>query len=93
MSISEQTIFAEPAADDWRRRLDLIVEAMQELSRHSDPQEMVRAYAEKVRQLVPSHQRLLDQPPDSTDSAVMAGAIFCPARVCPKPAAFPGRHW
>ena len=58
MQFSEQTIFAEPAADDWRRRLDLIVEAMQELSRHSDPQEMVRAYAEKVRQLVPSHQRL-----------------------------------
>jgi sigma-B regulation protein RsbU (phosphoserine phosphatase) len=59
MSTSEQTLFADTTVvADWRRRLDLIVEAMQELSRHSDPQEMVRAYAAKVSQLVPSHHRL-----------------------------------
>ena len=59
MSISEQTVFADTnTITDWRRRLDLIVEAMQELSRHTDPQEMVRAYAAKVGQLVSSHHRL-----------------------------------
>jgi sigma-B regulation protein RsbU (phosphoserine phosphatase) len=58
MPLSEQTVFADNLATDWRRRLDLIVDAMQELSRHSDPQEMVRAYAEKVGQLVSSHHRL-----------------------------------
>ena len=59
MSISEQTVFADTnTITDWRRRLDLIVEAMQELSRHTDPQDMVRAYAAKVGQLVSSHHRL-----------------------------------
>ena len=43
---------------DWKRRLALIVDAMQEMSRHNDPQAMVRAYGEKVRQLVPTHRRL-----------------------------------
>jgi hypothetical protein len=44
--------------DGWQRRLALIVDAMQDLSRHSDPQEMVRAYGERIRQIVPSHRRL-----------------------------------
>jgi phosphoserine phosphatase RsbU/P len=45
-------------SSDWQRRLAVIVEAMQDLSRHTDPQEMVRAYGERMRQIVPSHRRL-----------------------------------
>jgi sigma-B regulation protein RsbU (phosphoserine phosphatase) len=48
----------ESVIDEWRQRLHLIVDAMQEMSRHSDPQAMVRAYGEKMRQLVPSHRRI-----------------------------------
>jgi phosphoserine phosphatase RsbU/P len=46
------------AVSDWRHRLALIVDAMQELSRHSDPQAMVRAYGEKIQHLVPGHRRI-----------------------------------
>jgi len=48
----------ESELDDWRHRLALIVDAMQELSRHSDPQAMVRAYGEKIQQLVPGRRRI-----------------------------------
>jgi sigma-B regulation protein RsbU (phosphoserine phosphatase) len=43
---------------DWRQRLALIVETMREMSRQTDPQAMVRAYAEKVRLLLPADRRL-----------------------------------
>jgi sigma-B regulation protein RsbU (phosphoserine phosphatase) len=43
---------------DWRRRLALIVETMREMSRQTDPQAMVRAYAEKARLLTPADRRL-----------------------------------
>jgi sigma-B regulation protein RsbU (phosphoserine phosphatase) len=45
-------------ATDWRKRLALIVETMREMSRQTDPQAMVRAYAEKVRLLLPADRRL-----------------------------------
>jgi sigma-B regulation protein RsbU (phosphoserine phosphatase) len=47
-----------PLLADWRQRLSLIVETMREMSTHTDPQAMVRAYAEKVRLLQPADLRL-----------------------------------
>ncbi len=38
---------------DWRKRLDLVVETMREMSRQTDPQAMVRAYGLRVRQVLP----------------------------------------
>ncbi len=38
----------------WQDRLAHIVETMRELSRHTDPQAMVRDYATRVRKLLPS---------------------------------------
>ena len=43
---------------DWQQRLGLIVEMMRDMSRQTDPQEMVRSYAERVRVLLPSDGRL-----------------------------------
>src|SRR5271169_1460046 len=37
---------------DWRERLAFIVEAMRDMSMHSEPQEMVRSYGSRVRQLI-----------------------------------------
>jgi sigma-B regulation protein RsbU (phosphoserine phosphatase) len=39
---------------DWRERLRLIVETMREMSSQTDPQEMRRAYAERVRRIIPT---------------------------------------
>jgi sigma-B regulation protein RsbU (phosphoserine phosphatase) len=38
---------------DWRERLDLIVATMREMSRQTDPQQMRRDYAERMRRLLP----------------------------------------
>lgn len=35
----------------WQERLDHFVETMREMSRHTDPQEMVRAYGSRMREL------------------------------------------
>jgi phosphoserine phosphatase RsbU/P len=43
---------------DWRERLRLIVETMREMSTQTDPQEMRRAYAERVRRLIPTDASL-----------------------------------
>ncbi len=43
---------------DWQERLDLIVDTMRDMSRHTDPQEMVRAYARRMTQLVPAARRI-----------------------------------
>ncbi|MEX2187090.1 MAG: hypothetical protein WD875_09865, partial [Pirellulales bacterium] len=37
----------------WRQRLDIVVDTMRDMSRQTDPQAMVRAYVEKIRQIVP----------------------------------------
>jgi sigma-B regulation protein RsbU (phosphoserine phosphatase) len=47
-----------PDPDDWQERLALIEDLMRDLSRHTDPQEMVRSYARRVQQLVPGGRRL-----------------------------------
>jgi phosphoserine phosphatase RsbU/P len=43
----------KPNGEDWRERLAVIVDMMRDLSLHTDPQEMVRAYREKIRQILP----------------------------------------
>ncbi|HEV3142660.1 MAG TPA: SpoIIE family protein phosphatase [Gemmataceae bacterium] len=49
-----KSLFDSQYDGDWRKRLDLIVEMMRDMSVQTDPQEMVRAYAERVRRLLPS---------------------------------------
>ena len=41
-------------AGDWRQRLAFIVEMMRDMSRHQDPQAMVRSYAQRMRQITPA---------------------------------------
>jgi sigma-B regulation protein RsbU (phosphoserine phosphatase) len=45
-------------AGDWRARLDRVVELMKDMSRHTDPQEMVRAYAARIGGLLPIDRRI-----------------------------------
>jgi sigma-B regulation protein RsbU (phosphoserine phosphatase) len=47
-----------PQQGDWQQRLAQIVELVQDMSRQTDPQEMVRSYGEKVRLLLPSDRRI-----------------------------------
>ena len=42
----------------WQERLELIVDMMRDMSRHTDPQEMVRSYAEKIQQLLSVDRRM-----------------------------------
>jgi sigma-B regulation protein RsbU (phosphoserine phosphatase) len=43
---------------DWRERLPIIVELVRDMSRQTDPQEMVRSYATKIRALLPIDGRI-----------------------------------
>ena len=43
---------------DWRQRLTQIVDLVRDMSLQTEPQEMVRSYADKVRLLLPSDARL-----------------------------------
>lgn len=58
MGIDQQ--FAEPRLPnlDWRKRLDVIVETMREMSLQTDPQAMVRAYGKRIRQLMPADRHV-----------------------------------
>jgi sigma-B regulation protein RsbU (phosphoserine phosphatase) len=47
-----------PPANDWHARLARIEDLMRDMSRHTDPQEMVRAYAQRVQQMTPVDRRL-----------------------------------
>jgi sigma-B regulation protein RsbU (phosphoserine phosphatase) len=44
--------------DDWCRRLNTVIQTMREMSRQTDPQEMVRAYARRMQQLLPVDRRI-----------------------------------
>lgn len=44
----------DEVAQDWRQRLDLIVEMMKEMSQQTDPQEMSRAYGKRMQKLRPT---------------------------------------
>ena len=43
-------------AVDWERRLDVIVETMREMSRQTDPQELVRVYGTRIREVFPAER-------------------------------------
>jgi sigma-B regulation protein RsbU (phosphoserine phosphatase) len=47
-----------PKTGDWQERLFLIEDLMRDMSRHTDPQAMVRSYGERMRQLLPRGRRL-----------------------------------
>lgn len=51
------TTFTDPP-DDWKARLAVIVDTMRDMSRHTDPQQMVRAYGERISPLYPHATRL-----------------------------------
>lgn len=44
--------------DNWQEQLRLIVDLMRDMSLQTDPQEMVRSYAEKMRVLLPNDGRM-----------------------------------
>jgi sigma-B regulation protein RsbU (phosphoserine phosphatase) len=44
--------------DNWQEKLSVIVETMRDISRRTDPQEMVRAYAERTQTLFPKVRRI-----------------------------------
>ncbi len=46
------------SADTWRHKLSTIVETMRDMSRHTDPQKMVHAYAERMHELSPIDRRI-----------------------------------
>ncbi len=48
----------ERAVSDWQERLALIVDTMREISRQTDPQEMVQVYAARMRRLFPADGRI-----------------------------------
>ena len=48
----------DEVAHNWRERLDLIVETMKEMSRQTDPQEMSRAYGQRMQTLRPIDRRV-----------------------------------
>jgi hypothetical protein len=43
---------------DWQQRLAQIVELVKEMSRQTDPQEMVRSYGERMWRLQPTDRRI-----------------------------------
>ncbi|MBI3860691.1 MAG: stage II sporulation protein E, partial [Planctomycetia bacterium] len=47
-----------PPQGDWQERLAVIVDTMRDMSRHTDPQQMVRAYGERITPLFPHARRL-----------------------------------
>jgi sigma-B regulation protein RsbU (phosphoserine phosphatase) len=51
-------VLSGPQQGDWQERLAQVVELMQDMSRQTDPQEMVRSYGERVRLLLPSDRRI-----------------------------------
>ncbi|HLW64840.1 MAG TPA: PP2C family protein-serine/threonine phosphatase [Gemmataceae bacterium] len=47
------SIFGDQDAGDWQGRLNTILDMMREMSVQTDPQEMVRSYGARIRQLMP----------------------------------------
>ena len=52
---NEKTAFEQTS---WQQRLDVIVDMMRDMSRHTDPQAMVRSYAEKMQQFLSVDRRI-----------------------------------
>lgn len=49
---------APPTHDAWEHKLRLIVDMMRDMSRHTDPQAMVRSYAQRMQEIMPIERRL-----------------------------------
>lgn len=47
-----------PSAADWQARLETVVDTMRQLSLQTDPQQMVRMYADRMQQLLPVDRRI-----------------------------------
>ncbi len=56
LPISRAGSLFEPGQGPWSARLASVVEMMREMSQQTDPQEMVRAYASRIRQLLPTER-------------------------------------
>lgn len=50
--------FYSNSPDNWRQRLDYIVNTMKEVSRQASPEDMVAAYSRRMRASLPSHRFL-----------------------------------
>ncbi|MCA8987743.1 MAG: stage II sporulation protein E, partial [Planctomycetaceae bacterium] len=46
------------AEGDWEQRLDEVYAMMEEMSRQTDPQAMVRNYGQRISRLMPSSRRI-----------------------------------
>lgn len=44
---------SQQVANDWQRRLRVIVDMMRDMSRQVDPQAMVRSYGQRIREILP----------------------------------------
>jgi phosphoserine phosphatase RsbU/P len=44
--------------ESWEQRLDDVYELMRDMSRQTDPQEMVKAYGQRVRKMIPVDRRV-----------------------------------
>jgi phosphoserine phosphatase RsbU/P len=56
--MNSATTISKAVSDFRRPTLAQIVELMRDMSRHTDPQEMVRAYATRIGDLIPTDMRL-----------------------------------
>jgi predicted nucleic acid-binding protein len=56
----------------WQEKLEVIVDMMQDMSRQTDPQAMVRSYGEKIQQLLAD--RGLHRAPSIPDLLIAATA-------------------
>ena len=52
------TLAPSKETDFWRPSLSQIVDIMKDMSRHTDPQEMVRSYGAKIGELLPIDRRI-----------------------------------
>ena len=43
-----------PTAGPWQQRLEYVVDMMRELSRQTDPQQLVRTYSRRMREILPA---------------------------------------
>src|SRR5581483_3016626 len=46
--------FTSSLGDDWRQRLDFVLDMVRQISRQTDPQTMVATYMQRMRQIMPS---------------------------------------
>ncbi|MFO0956428.1 MAG: PP2C family protein-serine/threonine phosphatase [Isosphaeraceae bacterium] len=52
-AIAQEPATAPPEAPTWRERMAQVVATVREMSRQTDPQEMVRAYGRRMREIMP----------------------------------------